>query len=542
MTTFHQYKDSKDMEEKLQQAAKLLPRPSRPLSLSPVMAERCRRASFWRIPAIRMAAIVLVILVMGSTTIFAGGPAIVSALARFFSSGITEEPPIEALNSEESSAEGAAGPVSRELSGNIDRQTAGSLTLIQDVTLDDHFTASYASSTDYLTLEETPSGTPLFRTMTADGKTVYYSVADGRLVEIDLEPEKLTAAVQPGALPGIMTYGGTTEGYQGLTLPRMEFEVTWRQYGADILIDEEEAGMRFDIGSTWGVDLGNDYDGQFFYQAFPGREDMIQVLFLLDAQQTGYQYPFLLNLKTGEVSDPLALADLSGWDCITELSIQPDLLTAVAMAGSSHEDLRKITIDLKTGEVDAEEAFMGQPPADDCVIWFSVDSHTLFYVDGTEESGDGYLYDTQTGKSTVLFTDAASSSWNNGFGPAQRRWESIGYGYLVYFADGKVSLINLQDGGTKTALNGIPVSENTDFFMNEEASVLSISAHDAESVGTSRLCLLDLKTMEAWYFDRELPEGVEEWSNYWNGEYGFVIEAKHEESGMNYVYLYQYRP
>ena len=71
---------------------------------------------------------------------------------------------------------------------------------------------------------------------------------------------------------------------------------------------------------------------------------------------------------------------------------------------------------------------------------------------------------------------------------------------------------------------------------------MSISAHDAESVGTSRLCLLDLKTMEAWYFDRELPEGVEEWSNYWNGEYGFVIEAKHEESGMNYVYLYQYRP
>lgn len=544
MTTFHQYKDCKDMEKKLQQAAKLLPEPSHPLALSPVMEERGRRRLFGRIPAVRAAVIALALLAMGSTAIFAAGPALQSALARFFSSGVTEELPIEALNSEERSAtEDAAKALNfGELSGNADRQTAGSLTLIQDVTLDAHITASYASSADYLTIEETPSGTPLFRTTAAGGKTAYYSVADGRLKEMDLEPQSVTAAVQPGTLPGIMTYGGSSEGYRGLTLPRMEFDVTWRQYGADILIDEEEAGGRFDIGSTCGVDLGNDYDGQFFYRAFPGREDIIQVLFLLDAQQTGYQYPFLLHLKTGEVSDPLAIADLSGWDCITELSIQPDLLTAEAMAGSSHEDLRKITVDLKTGEARVEEAYAGKPPADDCVFWFSVDSDTLFYVTGTEESGDGYLYDARTETSTVLFTDAASAPWNTGSGLAPRRWESIGYGYLAYYADETVSLFNLRDGGTKTVLEGLPISEHIDFFINAEASVLSISSHDGESFGTSRLCLLDLKTMDAWYFDRELPEGVEEWTNYWNGEYGFVIEAKDEESGMNYVYLYQYRP
>lgn len=545
MTTFHQYKDCKDMEEKLQQAAQLLPEPSRPLLLSPVMEERGGRGLFWRIPAVRTAALALLVLAMGSTTIFAAGPALTSAIAQFFSSGITEELPIEALDSEENLAvEGttAADSASGKLSGNATRQTAGGLTLIQDVTLDAHFTASYASSTDYLTIEETPSGTPLFQTTAADGKMIYYSVTNGRLKEIDLETQTLEAAIQPGALPGIMTYGGSTEGYRSLVLPRMEFDVAWRQYGEDILIDDGGAGGRFDIGSTYGVDLGNDYDGQFFFRAFPGRTDRIQVSLLLDAQQTGYQYPFLLDLKTGEVSDPLAIADLSGWDCITELSIQPDLLTAKAMAGSSHEDLRKITIDLKTGEIHAEEAYTGKPPAENCVVWFSVDSHTLFYVAGTEESGNGYLYDAKTGEFTVLFTDAASASWMGDAGLAMRRWESIGYGYLVYYADGKVSLINLKDGGKSTVLEGIPVSGNVDFFMNYEASVLSISAHEAESFGTSRLCLLDLKTMDAWYFDRKLPEGVEEWSNYWNGEYGFVIEARNEESGMNYIYLYQYRP
>ena len=546
MTTFNHYKD---IEKKLRQAAELMPEPEKPLPLSPVMEKKNQAQrkhsfhGFWtyllHTPAWRIAVMVLLIFTVGSTTIFAASPRLRNAIARFFSSGITETIPISDLKSEESvSATDFSQPTSSasgKLSGNITQQTVGNLTLLQDITLDSHFTASYASSSSYLTLAEAPSGTPLFLTQTADGKTAYYHVTDSNLEEIVLKAHTLDAEVQLGTLPGIMTYGGNTKKYHNLMLPAMEFTVNWKQYGSDVLIDQTETGHRFDISGT--------YDGQFAYQALAGKEDIIEVCFFLDAQQTGYQYPFLLNLKTGEVSDPLALVDLSDWLCITELSIHDDLTTATAMAGNSYEDLQEITIDLNTGTVTAKNASVAKPPTDNCVTWFSVGNDTLFYVTGTEESGNGYLYNTKTGESTVVFTDTANYSWWDSSHPSARYWKSIGYGYLVYYANDKVCLINLQDHGTMTELEGIPMNQNIDFFINNEGTVLSISTPAGkDSFDTARLCLMDLKTMEAWYFDRNLPEGVEENSHYWNGEYGYVIEARDTENETNYIYIYQYTP
>lgn len=555
MTTFNHYKD-KDIEEKLRQAAGLMPEPTKSLTLSPVMEKRRQagrnrrfynlRTHLWRTPAWRIAVIALIIFAVSSTTALTASSKLRTAIARFFSSGITEIIPIDALESEESAtvtdSSKSTSDASRELSGNITQQTAGRLKLVQDVTLDSHFTASYVSSPDYLTLEQTPSGIPLFWTQTADDKTSYYSITDGNLEEIVLKKHTLTTAVQLGRLPGIMPYKGNTKKYRKLTLPTMKFTVNWQQYGSDVLIDHTEPQRHFDISSTYGVDLKNDYDGQFVFQALAGQEDIIQVLFCLDVQQTVYQYPFLLNLTTGEVSDPLASVDLSDWACVTELSIRPDLTTATAMAGRSHEDLQEITINLNTGTVTEETVSGTKLPTDDCVTWFSVGNDTLFYVTGTEESGDGYLYNTQNGESTVLFTDTAESYLWSGVNSATRYWESIGYGYLVYYADDSVSLINLQDGGTMTVLEGVPMCQNIDFFVNEEATVLSISTLGEDSFDTARLCLMDLKTMEAWYFDRSLPEGVEEQSHYWNGEYGYVIDAQNTETGTNYIYIYQYTP
>lgn len=545
MTTQKKYKD---IEKKLRQAAELMPEPTKPLPLSPVMEKKSQdekkspshklRTYLWRTPAWRIAVIVVCVFTVGGTTIFAASPKLRTTIARLFSSGITETIPIKNLESEESvSATDSTLPtnnVSGDLSGNIIRQTVGNLTMLQDITLDSHFTASYISSPDYLTLEETPSGNPIFMTRTADGKWIYYSVTDGNLEKIILKMHTLSAVVQPGTLPGIMSHEGNTKKYHNLTLPAMEFTVNWRQYGSDILIDYTEIEHRFDINGT--------YDGQFTYRALAGKEDIIEVLFLLDAQQTSYQYPFLLNLKTGEVSDPLALVDLSEWSCITELSIQADLTTATAMAGSSYENLQKITIDLSSGRVLAETAPVEKPPIDNCVIWFSVGDDTIFYITGTEESGDGYLYNTQTGESTVLFTDTADYSLWSGNHSYNRYCDPIGYGYLVYYDNDTVSLMNLKDGGKTTILEGISMSENIDFFINDEGTVLSISTLDKDSFHTNRLCLMDLKTMEAWYFDRNLPEGVEEVEHYWNGEYGYVIKAENTEKGTNYIYMYQYTP
>ena len=166
MTIFNHYKD-KDIEEKLRKAAGLMPESTKPLPLSPVMEKRCQagnphsshglRTKVWCTPAWRMAAIVLLVLAVGSTTILAASPKLRTAVVRFFSSGVTETIPIDDLESKKSvpptdASESAKG-ISSELSGNIIRQTVGSVSLVQDVTLDSHFTASYVSSSDYLTLE-----------------------------------------------------------------------------------------------------------------------------------------------------------------------------------------------------------------------------------------------------------------------------------------------------------------------------------------------------------------------------------------------------
>lgn len=558
MTTSINYDD---IEERLRQAAEFMPEPTKPLPLSPVMekrrqsgkrgASRKRRASLWHMPAWRVAVIVLLLFAAGSTTALAASPELRAAIAHFFTSGVTEEIPVDELESTDNEA--IINPIppdmetTDELSGStaeqtVGKQTVGNLTFVQEVALDSHFTASYASSSDFLHLVKTPSGTPLLCTQTEEGETTYFSLAGGVPEEITLDTHTLTATVQPGILPGVMTHSGETAGYSSLVLPSMEFTINWQQYKSDILIGDSESTYRFDIGSTYGVDLGNDYDGRFSFRALNGQSETVEVRFNLDGQSTEYEYPFLLNLATGRVSDPLADVDLSDWACITELSISDDLSTATAMAGSSHDDLREITIDLATGTIVTSSKFAGEAPVGNCFTSFPIDDHTLFYVTGTEESGNGYLYDAQTGKSISLFTDAATYPMWGGDTSATRYWKAIGNGYLVYFADDLVSLINLRDGGTETMLEGIPMSRNVSFFMNNECTILKISIRADGPSRTERLCLLDLDTMEAWYFDRELPDGVKEKEGYWNSEYVYVKEAQNTETGTNYLYLYQYTP
>lgn len=519
MIRFHNFNNI--IEEKLRQTADFMPEPTRGLLISDVMEERQKdrenTAPYkqWHMPDWRTAVIVLFILAAGSTTALAASPKLRDAIARFFSFGTVEEIPVD------------------ELEKDMTEQAKGSLTFIQDVTLDPHFSAAYASSSDFLSLVTTSSGMPLFCTQSEKGETVYYSFEGGILKELALDTRRLTVLVQPDKLPGIMSYGGEAADYSNLALPPVELTISWKQYGSEILIDDMESTERFGIGDM--------HDGQCYFKTLRGQSEIVEVCFILDGQHTAYEYPFLLNLTTGEVSDPLSDIDFSAWPCITELSIDGDLHTATAMAGSSYNDLQKITIDLTTGKITASPKFSGKVPADNYIFSFPVGSSKLFYTTGTEESSSGYIYDAETEKSKLLFTDTAAYSMWGGVS-ASRYWEDIGYGYIIYFENDSVSLINLNEGGLKTKLEGIPVSPDVSFFMNDEGTILSISVREEGSFNTAKLCLLNLKTMKAWYFERNLPSETEEWMNYWNSEYEYVIEAQNEETKTNYIYLYQYTP
>lgn len=529
------------IERKLLKAAKQLPAPTNSVPVSPLMkklhdaqSSELRSASRRHIPAWQASLLVLAVLFLGSATALAASPELRAAVVRFFSFGTVETPPADLQNILETKAIGT--DESQEISPAV--QTVGSLTLTKTFTLDEHFSSTYLCSPDFLDIVKTPSGTLLFSTTATNSEPHYYSYKEGSLTELVLETHTLSASVNLGVLPGVMDNYGDITPYQNLQLPEMTFDLVWQQYGDDILIDHNAANSkyyRFDIGSAYGADLDYSYDGAFSYSAFPTRSDVIQVIFRLDSQQTSYAYPFLLDLTTGQVSDPLAKIDLSAYDCITELSFTDDLTGATAKAGSDHDHLRDITIRLDDGTVTESPAPL--PPVGDSPIWFTTSDTTVFYTVGSLEGGmDGCLYNTETQTTTTLFTDALynHNAWAEGYG--ERFFDFLGGGYCTYYEDNAVYLMNLKDG-SRTLLEGLSLSDDVSFFFNPDYSLLNFSIWENQQ--SIRLGFIDPAKGEAWYFDREMKNIYENASG-WYGNSGYYISAQNEISGIHYLYLYEY--
>lgn len=554
--------NKKDIESILSRTASRLPGPRKAAPISPCMAGYrmqypVRRRLRLHAPVWRTALIVFFLLCAGATTALAASPALREAVIRFFTHGTVEAPPIEQLSpapsqGEESSSLTPASDTDPDKAGSQTQdnsqepsaspetdsflsQTAGSLTIVRPAALDSSFTAFYASSNDYLDLLQTPDGSFLLVTYPAGGDPVYYSLENGLLREIRLSSHSRTASVDLGMLPGVMSHDGDTLPWQ-VTLPTLSFTVVWQQYGDEILIGYSDSEERFDIGSTFGG-LEGDYDGRFYFQAVPGHRNLVQVFFNFDGQLTEYHYPFLFNVATGEVSDPLAQVNLSAWPCITDLSISSDLCHATAMAGENHDSLVPIDIDLQTGAVAAPPVY--EPPTEDCFVWFATGEHTLFYGMGDSFSLDGYLYDALTQTSTLLFSGAYRRSLADG-SPDSPAYDFIGGGYAVFYNAGSVFLLRLSDGSF-TRLEGVSDSENILFSLNDDHSLLNLSVLD-ENGNSTRLGFVVLETGEATFFDRNPPQGIREYASFWYSPRGFVMQVCDEETERNYLYLYEYTP
>lgn len=539
-------KSVSSIEGKLLKAAAQLPIPTKPVPVSPQMKKihasrpHSRLTRLRYIPVWQMFLLVFLVLFLGSATALAANPDLRAAVVRFFSFGTVETPPVDLNETFETDIFASPSPDTESDREIPSVQTSGSLTLTRSVTLDEHFTAIYASSPDFLHLVETPSGTLLLSTTEPDDIPHYYNLVNGLLTEITLEPRTLSASVELNILPGVMNHEGDAAPYRNLKLPEMTFDLVWQQYGDDVLINyyATESEYRFDIGSTYGVDLGDAYDGSFSYSAFPGSRDVIQVSFHLDSQMTEYSYPFLLNLSTGQVSNPLAEIDLSAYACITELSFTDDLTQVTAWAGRDHDHLQEITINLADGSI--EESTSPQPPVDNCLIWFATSDSTVFYTIGSYDEGmDGYIYNSNTQTTTAVFTNALYNynAWADTSGRCF--FNTLGGGYCAYYEEDAIYLMSLRDG-SRTLLEDITPSKNLTFFFNPDHSLLLFELNsEGQKV---RLGFIDPAIGEAWYFDRELGETIHEMSGFWYSKNGLCIEARDENTDMRYLYLYEYTP
>lgn len=501
-----------------------------------------QRAPRFLFSPLRAAAVIIAILVLGGATAVAASPGLREAIIRFLSGGEAEKVPFELLEPTH-----APGQPSQE-TASIEPGTPvalGNITFLQAPAADGHFTAAYISSPGWLEALRTPSGRLIFCTQDSAGEgRTYYRLADGRLEMSTPELCQREGSVKPGSLPGVMSHDGSRE-YSFVTLPEMAFQAAWQQLGEDIIINDSESQYSFDIGSTFGgtkdgASIEGMYDGRFSFAPINGDTEWIQVSFLFDPQLTEYSYPFLFNLRTGEVSDPLSGVDLSAYPCITELAILPGRKSASAMAGDSHDSLKKIFIDLVSGTVteQTEEPPL-TAPVPSCHYSMSTGGHTVFYTLGDDTSVDGYLYDGETQTSRVLFRGAAwGYIWDYGFSDTYIRL--IGGNHAVYYREpeNEVYLMNLADGEMRL-LEGVPASHDVSFLWNGEHTLLSISINSKDAA--PRLAFYAPDAENAWYFDREQHDGILERSAGWYSEYGYLISAA-SDGGMNYLYLYQYIP
>lgn len=549
-------KNNLAIEKLLQQSADTMPKPEKDV---PVLNRESAAAEetvadwegedrgFWGLRMFgRVAIVFLALAILGTGTAFAASAGFRQAVIRFFTSGVREEVPIDRLTGEtdpeetpESKDKESAG--TKEAEGaeeNVLPVTIGAVTFMDRQILDEHFVASYLYSPEYLDVETTPSGDLLFFTQPEGARErTFYQLVDGRMETVTPVVCRKEGRISLGNLPGVMDTEGR-EDYSAIILPEMTFEVEWQQYGDTILL--ADLSERFDIASTFGgmkngSPMEDDYDGRFTTMALQGEEEWIAVNFLFDTQCTDYIYPFLFNLRTGEVQDVLRSIDLSGYPCITDLTIL-DRETATALAGENHDMRRKITIYLSTGEI-VEESF-SVPPVADYHFMMDTGEHTVFYTMGTEEHVNGYLYDKETQETATLFEDAAwGYVWDYGF--ADTYVQIIDRHYAAYYKEpeNEVYLMDLTDG-TTMLLEGIPASHDVNFFQNPQSSLLCISVY---SQGGNSLLAFYRPGMEtARYFERELPEGVQESGAMWIGENKYLIRAVSQDREQYYLYLYEY--
>lgn len=524
----------RETEAALRQAAETMPVPEKTVPVLPETLSRHKVIDPWRITG-RVAAVLTVFILLGGSTAAMANPALREAVISFLGGRDREEVPYDRLDSTEPSGGGADGKTEDT------SVTAGSVTLLRTKALDQHFTATYLSSPDYLDTILTPSGTELFYTLDAAGRRTYYQLKDGALTADTPGVRTRKGSITFCGLPGVMDVNGDVSA-GSVRYVEIPFTVTWQQWEQDILVLEDSL-QRFALDSRFvetkdGTPPPDNHEGSFYARGIAGNTDQVVVYFVLDAQTCGYQYPFLFNIHTGEVWDPLAGVDLSAYDCITDLTISDDQRSASAMAGKDRASRRKISIDLATGRI--TEKREPAAPVEDVFLSSVTGEHTVFYITGTEECMEGYLYDERKGRSERLFHDAAwGLMWEEG--TADTYVELTGGNYAVIYKEpeNKVYLLNLSDG-SRQLLKGIPVSRSIHFFWNPGYSMLSITRDG--KWGTRRLAFLIPGTDHAWYFDRNPVKGIQEQSASWYGERGYLIRAWSEKRKRHYLYLYEYMP
>lgn len=314
-----------------------------------------------------------------------------------------------------------------------------------------------------------------------------------------------------------------------------EFSTTWDgvTYTDTVYWCEYEGAISCHCDGTSGY--ASDYN--YNVTSIPGSTDSV-ILRLSQGSQMDYrQYPVLLNLETGEITD---LLSGTGWEKsapLTDVQWTNDL--SAALLYSDHTGWFYCDRAAKT--TTALDEFTGPEVFS---AWFGQDGALILL---TRSGPDGDCYDVWTWqpedgqpKRTFSHLPVYQSRAENPYGFQF----FFGGGQGIYVAeDGTVSVLDLVTGAT-TIVEDFSLSqqENATLIANASGTKVLFASYDgqADGLGISSLGVMDLERGVFTLLDRENYDALQEGSLSWFDEDRVAITA-HGKRDYNETYLYLYR-
>ena len=281
---------------------------------------------------------------------------------------------------------------------------------------------------------------------------------------------------------------------------KVSFSVTWRgaEYSGDVYYCVHDGEL---MTYCDGYDFATDHS--YYVNIIPDRTDAV-LLYVSRGSQADYeQYPFLLQLETGEVEDFLAGTGVDGLELANNYSFSPGNRQLFVTCGDVLLGTRQCWyFDFDSGALIDAKNLAGEEIN---TGWFAPDGTLLLYKgDGENNTVIYWAYDTGTGKTTLtldrarVIRDIEEDSSGGAI---------IAGNYAVYVdSERHAEVIDLTTG-ERRPVEGFAFNDGDSFMANSAGTKLVYYNYED---GWTSLGVLDLISGGFVSFDREPAEGVSE--------------------------------
>lgn len=247
-------------------------------------------------------------------------------------------------------------------------------------------------------------------------------------------------------------------------------------------------------------------------------------------------YSLILDVNTGNITDPLSKADLSQFTRIENIDYSIDLSSALVWGATiSEARVKPYICDIATGKLSAVCELTGT----DISNAYFVDNTTMLISQYSEKDTMSYwTYNTETAALTQTLEDIVCENPVSG---THGLCDLGGKYALDVEENGIVRIIELTTGYYSAPIDGFVYDANTVFVGNYDSSKAFFykTDPDIEGMGISELGVIDFQTAEFITFNREKYSNIYEWSVGWLGKDKVCVSVGGNGACL---YIYEFNP